>query len=64
MCMCHMSNLTCMQTIRNLHILKDCNEKAIVGLCRPDVATDQDLHCLSHILSHITLNGVNLDQIL
>ena len=34
-----------------------------VKLCRSDVATDQDLHCLPLILSHITLNGIKPDEI-
>ena len=33
-------------------------------VCRPDVATDQNQHCLSIILSQITLNGVKADQML
>ena len=32
--------------------------KKIQLLCRPDVETDQDLHCSPLILFHITLNGV------
>ena len=51
---CHIMNLTRVQTI---HLIKLQRKKIdTVGLCRPDVATDQDLHCLPLILSHITPN--------
>ena len=61
---CHMSNLTRVQTIRNLHIYKIAKKIDTVGLCRPDVAIDQVLHCLSLILSHIFLGGVKPYQII
>ena len=35
-----------------------------VGLCRPDVATDQDLHCFPLTVSHNTLNGVKPNKML
>ena len=59
---CHMSNLTRVQTIQNLYIFKNCKEKSMQLDCVD--RTDQDLHCLPLILSHITLKCVKPDQML
>ena len=56
----HVEFEPCANNTKSSHLIKI----DTVGLCRPDVATDQDLHCLSLILSHITLNDVKPDQML
>ena len=38
------------------HLIKFQRKIDTVGLCRPDVATDQDLHGLSLVWSHVILN--------
>ena len=49
---------------KSSHIMKLQSKIDTIGLCKPDMATDQDLHCLLLILSHITLNGIMSDQML
>ena len=62
-CECHISNLTGVQTIRNLPIFIKLQSKIdTVGLYRPGVATDRDLHGLLLILSHITLNNLKPER--
>ena len=56
-----MSNLnTRANNTKSLHLI-NCKEKSIQLDSDTDVATDQDLHCLSLILSHITQNGLKRD---
>ena len=54
---------TCANNTKSSQLIK-LQRTIDVGLCRPDVATGQDLHCLLVILSHVTLNGVKPDQML
>ena len=57
-----MSNLTRVNDMKSSHLLQLQRKLDTVGLFKPDMATDQDLHCLPLVLSHITLNIVSPDQ--
>ena len=55
---------TCGNNMISSHLTKLQRKIDTVRLCRPDMATDQDLHCLLVILIYIALNGVKPDQML
>ena len=59
----HVEFNTCANNTKSSHLLKLRRKIDKVELCRLDVATDQDLHCLPLVLSHIPLIGVKPGQI-
>ena len=58
----HVEFNTCDNNTISSHLIKLRRKIDTVRLCRPDVSTDQDLHCLPFFLSDITLNGINKRQ--
>ena len=60
--MSHVEFNACDNNTISSHLIKLRRKIDTVRLCRPDVSTDQDLHCLPLILSDITLNGINKRQ--
>ena len=59
----HVEFNTCANNTQSSHLLR-LQKNDTVGLCRPDVATDLALHCLSFIVSHITLKSLMPNQML
>ena len=57
----HVEFNTCANNTNFSHRIKLQRKIDTVGFCRPGVATDQDLHSLSFILSHFSLTGVKPD---
>ena len=62
--MSHVEFNKCANNTKSSHLIKLQRKIDTVGLCRPNVAADQDLHCLPLIFSHVTLIGVKPDQML
>ena len=60
----HVEFNMCANNTKSSHLKKLQRKIDTDGLYRPGVATDQDLHCLPLMLSHITLNSVKPNQML
>ena len=63
-CVSYIEFNACANNTESSHLIKLQRKVDTVGLCNPNVAIDQDLHCLPLILSYITLNSITPDQML